>query len=56
MTLYQFYCVLCEKESELNVPIEKRDAPQECPCGGARQRKITFKGMVYSGTHNGGMK
>lgn len=56
MTLYQFYCAACDRESEANISIEKRDEPLECECGNIRYRKISFKGVVYSGTHNGGMK
>lgn len=56
MALYQFYCLFCDREEELNIPINLRDEPQQCECGKILQRKISFKGMVYSGTHNGGMK
>lgn len=56
MTLYQFYCFACDREQEINLPIEARDKPQECNCGNALQRKLKFKGVVYAGTHNGGMK
>lgn len=56
MALYQFYCALCDKETEENIPMDKRDEPIECDCGKLKHRKIKFKGMVYSATHNGGMK
>lgn len=57
MALYQFYCVLCDAESEENVPMDKRDEPLKCDCGNNyKYRKIAFKGLVYSATHNGGMK
>jgi len=56
MTLYQFYCFACESESEENVPMEKRDDPLECNCGNTKWRKFSFNGVVYSATHNGGMK
>ncbi len=56
MTLYQFYCFGCDSEKEINVPIDLRDEPRKCKCGNYLHRKISFKGVVYSGTHNGGMK
>lgn len=56
MTLYQFYCFACERKSEENIPIDKRDDPLKCICGSYKHRKIAFNGLVYSGTHNGGMK
>lgn len=56
MPLYQFYCALCHTESEQNVSIDKRDDPLQCECGDLKWRKIVFKGVVYSATHNGGMK
>lgn len=56
MALYQFYCALCEKETEENIPMDRRDVPLKCECGNTKHRKISFQGMVYAGTHNGGMK
>lgn len=56
MALYQFYCFSCDKEEEINLPISIRDEPQKCECGRTLRRKLKFKGVVYSGTHNGGMK
>lgn len=56
MTLYQFYCALCDRESEENISMDKRDEPLKCECGNLKFRKISFKGVVFSGTHNGGMK
>lgn len=56
MALYQFYCVLCDRESEENISMDKRDEPLECSCGNFKWRKFSFNGMVYSATHNGGMK
>lgn len=56
MTLYQFYCFSCDRESEANVPMNLRDEPQKCECGNTKHRKINFRGVVYSATHNGGMK
>jgi len=56
MALYQFYCALCDRESEENIPMDKRDDPLKCECGNTKYRKIAFKGVVYSATHNGGMK
>ena len=56
MTLYQFYCFRCDRELEVNVSMEKRDDPQTCECGNLIFRKISFNGVVYSETHNGGMK
>jgi putative FmdB family regulatory protein len=56
MTLYQFYCALCDSESEENIPMDHRDDPLQCDCGNVKYRKLVFKGTVYSATHNGGMK
>lgn len=56
MALYQFYCFACDRDKEINVPMNLRDEPRKCECGSVLHRKISFKGMVYSNTHNGGMK
>ncbi len=56
MTIYQFYCFVCNKNKEINISMNLRDEPQKCECENILRRKISFKGVVYSNTHNGGMK
>ena len=52
---YQYECFACLKDCEKIVSIQDRDN-QTCQCGNIMHRKIVFNGIVYSATHNGGMK
>lgn len=52
---YQYECFLCMRDWEKIVPIDDRDN-QMCICGNVMHRKIVFNGIVYSATHNGGLK
>ena len=38
MPLYTFSCQACLASDDEIVPMDKRDDPLECPCGGTRQR------------------
>lgn len=52
---YQYECFLCDQDCEKIIPIKDRD-DQTCQCGNKMHRKIVFNGVVYSATHNGGLK
>lgn len=56
MPIYTYKCFRCLEESEENVAIAQRDEPQECKCGNVKHRKISFSGLAWSPTANGGHK
>ncbi len=41
MPLYQFRCPDCRSETELVLPMNERDNPPRCQCGGTPQRQVT---------------
>jgi putative FmdB family regulatory protein len=54
MPIYDYSCMICDDNKEIMTTIEKRDR-QNCPkCGMPLERKLTFKGSVWSPTRNGG--
>lgn len=54
MPTYDFVCMKCERETEKNVPISKRDDLYECEfCGGALERMLSFQGLTWAPTAGG---
>jgi putative FmdB family regulatory protein len=57
MPTYRYFCIECtSSDEERNVPMAERDAQLCATCQEPLVRKLTFTGIVYANTANGGMK
>jgi predicted nucleic acid-binding Zn ribbon protein len=55
MPIFSYVCLECQKREDRNVPISERN-DQFCVEGHHLKKTFEFKGAVFSGTANGGMK